>query len=309
MDALLPSKAVKPKRPMRPFRAAVLRGLGILVPPLLTIVIFVWIGQTIFVYVLTPVTGAAREGLVWATASIRTDLPVRDRLQDSYTAPDGIVYQRIEDDTFIPYAVYDLVRRSQVRPMPRTAVEYYRSYVDLVWLRPFYVIPLFLLVFVFVLYLLGKFLAAGIGRAFWTTVEHTITRLPLVRTVYSAVKQFTDFFFSDTEVQFTRVIAVEYPRRGIWSLAFVVSESFLDISAAANDEVIAVYVPTSPMPMAGFTITVPKREVIDLNITIDQAIQFIFSCGVVAPPYEVQRELQKLRSEGPAVSAATSGNG
>ena len=173
--------------------------------------------------------------------------------------------------------------------LPRSGNEYYRAYVDITYLRPYYVIPIFLLVFVLALYLLGKLLSAGMGRAFWTAFEHLINRLPLIRTVYSAVKQFSDFFFSDSDVQFTRVVAIEYPRRGIWSLAFVVSEGFLDVRAAANEPIVSLFVPTSPMPMAGFTVSLPKREVIDLNITIDQAIQFIVSCGVVAPPYDVRR--------------------
>lgn len=289
----------------RPFRTAIFRGLGILVPPLLTIVIFLWIGTTVDKYVLEPVTDWVREGVVLATADIRTDLPVRDRAATTFTTEDGMVYQRIDNGTYIPFAVYDKVRTHlDGRPLPHSGTEFYRQYADITYLSPWLVIPVFLLLFVLVLYLLGKFLAAGLGRALWRTIERIITRVPLVRSVYSAVKQFTDFFFSESQMQFTRVVAVEYPRRGIWSLAFVVSESFVDINAAANEAVVAVYVPTSPMPMAGFVITLPKRDVIDLNITIDQALQFIVSCGVVAPPYEVQRELQRLRSQAVAEPAA-----
>ena len=145
-------------------------------------------------------------------------------------------------------------------------------------------IPLFLCVFLLVLYLLGRFLAAGVGRFFLMQIERIINRLPLIRHGESSVKQVTDFLFSEREIEYTRVVAVEYPRKGIWSIALVTGESLLDIRSAANEPVLSLLVPTSPIPVSGYTITVKKSETIDLNITIDQAFQFIVSCGVVVPP-------------------------
>ena len=106
--------------------------------------------------------------------------------------------------------------------LPRSGNEYYRAYVDITYLRPYYVIPIFLLVFVLALYLLGKLLSAGMGRAFWTAFEHLINRLPLIRTVYSAVKQFSDFFFSDSDVQFDAASSPSSTRGaacGAWRLS------------------------------------------------------------------------------------------
>jgi uncharacterized membrane protein len=85
----------------------------------------------------------------------------------------------------------------------------------------------------------------------------------------------------------TRIVAVEYPRKGIWSLGFVTSESLAAIHDAADEPVLAVLVPGSPMPVTGCTITVRKSECIDLNLTFDQACQFIVSCGVVVPPQQI----------------------
>jgi uncharacterized membrane protein len=132
-------------------------------------------------------------------------------------------------------------------------------------------------------------MAAGVGRFFWNVFEQGIRRLPLVRNVYSSVKQVSDFLLSEREIEYTRVVAVEYPRKGIWSLGFVTGDSMLDIAAAANEPVISVLMCTSPMPMTGFTITLPRSEVVDLNITIDQAFQYIVSCGVVVPPQQFQK--------------------
>ena len=101
--------------------------------------------------------------------------------------------------------------------------------MQLTYLRPYYAIPCFLAIFVLLLYLLGKFMAAGIGDFFGSRFDAAVHRLPLVRSVYSAVKQVTDFFFSEQTMQFTRVVAVEYPRHGMWSLAFVTSEGLKEV--------------------------------------------------------------------------------
>jgi uncharacterized membrane protein len=117
-----------------------------------------------------------------------------------------------------------------------------------------------------------------------------------VRNVYSSVKQVTEFFLSRRELEFTRVVAIEYPRKNCWAVAFVTGESPLDVIEAAGEPVISVLVPTSPMPVTGFTCIVLKREVVDLNITIDQALEYIISCGVVVPPHQIQVAL-KQRNE------------
>ena len=93
----------------------------------------------------------------------------------------------------------------------------------------------------------------------------------------------TDFVFTERDIEFTRVVAVQYPREGIWSVGFVTGESMLTMQNVAAEPVLSVLMPTSPMPATGFTITVRKSETIDLDITIDQAIQFVVSCGVVVP--------------------------
>jgi uncharacterized membrane protein len=177
--------------------------------------------------------------------------------------------------------------------MPTEAIIVYERYVNDMWLQRSFVVPIFLCLFVLVLYLLGRFLAAGFGRFFWTQAERVINRVPLVRNVYSSVKQVTDFLITDPDIQYTRVVAIEYPRKGIWTVAFVTSESMKNIREVAAEPVMAVLVPTSPMPFTGFTVTVKKSETIDLDITLDQAFQYIISCGVVVPPQQVADALAK----------------
>ena len=287
-----------PEKPAKdhPFRNAVLRGLAVVVPPLLTIVIFFWVGGTVYQYVLRPVTIGARDAIAWRVEDIHEELPAGGTVVEKLpadTSPSGY-YHETAGGKYIPYAVYDTVRRYHgADPLPASAKGIYRRYVELVYLPPHVVIPTFLAVFILLLYLLGKFMAAGIGRIFVGAFERGILQLPLVRNVYSSVKQVTDFLFSPRQIEYTRVVAIEYPRKGIWSLGLVTGESMIDIRAAANEPVLSILVPTSPMPVTGYTINVRKSEALDLNITIDQAFQFIVSCGVVVPPQQLEEALEE----------------
>lgn len=281
-----------------PFRRAVLRGFALLLPPLLTIVIFLWVGHTVVVHLLEPMERTARWVLVDELADIRdADSVPAQQIADGIATIDGEKYMPTADEKYVPLGVYTFVREHVgANPMPTTAKQIYTEYVDETWLRRQYVVPVFLCGFLLVLYLLGKFLAAGIGRFFWNQFERAISRLPLVRNVYSSVKQVTDFLFSEHEIHYTRVVAIEYPRKGVWQLAFVTGEGMMEISEATREPMLAVFVPHSPVPFTGFIATVKKSETVDLNISVDQAIQFIVSCGVVAPP--TQEFIERHRSGG-----------
>lgn len=287
----------KPKQ-LHPFRRAVLRGFGIVLPPILTIVIFAWVGQTVSQYVLTPVENGARDVIAIVMYQRNTLQEIPDAAEGDETAMVGDrPYRRLGSGEWIPLFVYDRVVDSiRGEPLPKSSFEYYRRYVKIRYLQPYVVIPVFLCVFILLMYLLGKFLAAGIGRVVWNSLEKMIHRLPLIRNVYSSVKQVTDFVFQESEIQYTRVVAIEYPRKGVWSFGLVTSDSLLDIRVAANEPVLAVLIPSSPMPVTGYTITVKKSECVDLNISIDQAFQFIVSCGVVVPPQQLQTAFDAKRA-------------
>ncbi len=281
-----------------PFRAAVLRGLGIVLPPLITIVIFLWIGSTVDLYVLRPVNSGAKNLLVRAIADIRQpeDFPLEGRPKVNPSSDDGTVFQRLDNGTYVPKHVYDEVAsHAPDVPVPSTGHDLYAKYVELTYLRPYLIIPFTLCLFILALYLLGKFLAAGIGRMFLNLFEGAIVRIPLVRNVYSAVKQVSDFLLTEREVPNSRVVAIEYPRKGLWQMAMVTGEGMDDIEEAAHEPVLSVFVPCSPMPMTGFTVAVKKSEVMELDLTMDQAIQFIVSCGVVVP----RSQLEKMRTTAP----------
>lgn len=300
-----------------PFRRAVLRGLGVVLPPLLTIVIFLWVWNTVRDYVLVPLeNGTQRVIVLGLSGNILDEIPSGVPAGQRLTQPDGKIafshegkqFVQLRNGQCVPLYVFEQVDAELGERTPTTGRAVYEQYVRKTYLNRYLVVPVFLAVFVLLLYLLGKFLAAGVGRFLWSFFERIIHQLPLVRSVYSSVKQVTDFIFSEREMEFTRVVAVEYPRQGIWSLGFVTGESMLDIRSAANEPVLSVLIPTSPMPATGYTITVRKSETIDLNVSVEQAFQFCVSCGVVVPPQqqsdndesEVTRTIQQQVHGGPS---------
>ncbi len=269
-DLTTSSTTDKPITIGRAFRRGVLHGLGVILPPLLTVVVFLWTWNLISAYVFDPIENLARKAIVAGIRDVRA----------GPQPPEGTYYQ-LSTGEWIPVHVYEQVKANPGPAVPHTGLGYYRRYVDITWLRRSAVVPLFLIVFVLILYLLGRFFRAGVGRLIWEAFESLVNRLPLIRNVYSSVKQVTDFVFSERQIGFHRVVAVEYPRRGIWAIAFVTGEGTLDIAAAENQPMLSLLVPTSPIPGTGFTIMTPKSDVRDLNMTVDQAVQFLVSCGVV----------------------------
>jgi uncharacterized membrane protein len=277
---------------LRAFRTAVLRGLGVVAPPLLTLVILLWIVRTLDYYVLDPIVVGARNFIASQVADVHADLPNAEPSARDPTVmvANGESYKRLDSGEYIPLAVYQKVERSASRT-PANAEQAYRQWVEFTYLRPWIVVPIFIVVFIGVMFLLGNLFAAGLGRAFWGWFEHGIGRLPIVRSVYSSTKQVTDYVFSDRELDFTRVVAVEYPARGIWSLAFVTSEGIADVQRAAGEPMLAIMVPTSPLPITGYTMLIPRSEVLDVNMSVEEAVEYLVSCGVVVPQQQFENRL------------------
>ena len=136
--------------------------------------------------------------------------------------------------------------------------------------------------------ILGAILASYVGKSLWRMAENFIMNTPLLRRVYPYVKQITDFLFKQEEQKklFSRVVAVEYPREGIWSVGFVTGSGLNNVVNTVKKEFVTVIIPTSPTPFTGFVITVPKKQTIDLDMTIEEALRFIVSGGVITPEKE-----------------------
>ncbi len=133
--------------------------------------------------------------------------------------------------------------------------------------------------------IIGALLASVVGRSIWRMVEKFIMNTPFLRRVYPYIKQITDFVLTQEEKKkmFSRVVAVEYPRKGIWSMGFVTGSGLERVVDNVKKEFLTVLIPTSPTPFTGFVIMVPKKQTIELDMTVEEALIFAVSAGVITP--------------------------
>ena len=131
----------------------------------------------------------------------------------------------------------------------------------------------------------GVLVANFIGRKTVALVETLLERIPLVRTVYGAVKNFAEMLLSDSAAAFEKVLLIEYPRPGLYSLAFQTSEHPPELEAKTGEDLVCVFLPTTPNPTSGFTLMVPRQTAIALDMPVEQALKMIISLGVVVPDW------------------------
>ena len=155
------------------------------------------------------------------------------------------------------------------------------------------------LIVVLIVCLVGALLASVVGRSLWRMIENFIMNTPFLRRVYPYIKQITDFLLTQEEQKrmFSRVVAVEYPRKGIWSIGFVTGSGIQRVVDNVKKEFLTVLIPTSPTPFTGFVIMVPKKQTIELNMTIEEALRFTVSAGVIAPDRERAAVLPMAEAE------------
>jgi uncharacterized membrane protein len=115
---------------------------------------------------------------------------------------------------------------------------------------------------------------------FW---EYLLSRIPLVRTIYQAVKQILTTVFSSSEDSFRNVLLVEYPRKGLWTVAFQTNAGFNYTTELIGEDMLTVFIPTTPNPTSGFLIIVPRKDTMKVNLSVDEALKMVISLGVVMP--------------------------
>ena len=150
-----------------------------------------------------------------------------------------------------------------------------------------------------VLLLTGVLAANFVGRAFVGGWESLMDRIPVVRSIYSAAKNFAEIVFSDSSNAFKKVLLVQYPRKGIYSLAFQTSTELGEVQGRTGEEVVGCFVPTTPNPTSGFIIIVPRKDVVVLDMEVDEALKMIISLGVVVPTWR-REDIGELPLEMPA---------
>jgi len=138
---------------------------------------------------------------------------------------------------------------------------------------------------VLVLLVTGVLAANIVGRSMVRMGESLLDRIPIVRSVYSAAKNFAEVVFSDSSTSFKRVLLVEYPRKRLYSLAFQTSSELGEVQDRTGEDVICAFVPTTPNPTSGFIIIVPRKDAVVLDMDVDEALKMIISLGVVVPTW------------------------
>ena len=122
------------------------------------------------------------------------------------------------------------------------------------------------------------------GRKLVSWGDAMVSRIPVVRSIYSSVKQVSDTLFSESGNAFRTAVLVQWPREGVWTVAFVTGSPSGEIAAYLRDEYLSVFVPTTPNPTGGYFVIVRKSECIELDMSVDAALKYIVSMGVVTPP-------------------------
>jgi len=143
-----------------------------------------------------------------------------------------------------------------------------------------------------ILVLTGLLVGNFAGRRLVEMGNRIVKRIPLVSGIYSGAKQVAETLFADSSTAFKRVMLVEYPRTGVWSMCFQTSESVGEIQARTTEDVVCVFVPTTPNPTSGFLLFVPKQELVPLDMPVDAGLRMIISLGVAVPQWSSPEDAQ-----------------
>jgi uncharacterized membrane protein len=127
-----------------------------------------------------------------------------------------------------------------------------------------------------------------LGRQLLKLIESFIRQIPLIKIIYPYAKQVTEFFFEEkNQIEYETAVAVEYPRKGIWSLGFVTSSGFKAVSDFADEEMVSIFIPSSPTPITGYTILASRDSIIQLDLSVEEVLRFTISGGVILPPSQL----------------------
>jgi len=149
---------------------------------------------------------------------------------------------------------------------------------------PYSVPGLGLLIVVVGLILIGAFTAGFMGRFFQRLGDRVMNKVPILRGVYKALKQILETVLAQQSNAFREAVLVEYPRRGMWVIAFITGRTQGEVQSLTEEEVINLFVPTTPNPTSGFLIFVPKEDIVKLSMSVEEALKMVISGGIVTPP-------------------------
>jgi len=157
-----------------------------------------------------------------------------------------------------------------------------------------------LLILLVVITLIGWITAGYLGRSIVRVGENLVNRMPVIRSIYAAVKQIFETVLAHKSQAFRQAVLVEYPRRGVWTVAFITGETEGEVQALTEEDVVSIYVPTTPNPTSGFLLFVPREDIVELHMSVEEAIKYVISGGIVTPP---DRRTEEMRNGSRRVSA------
>ncbi len=144
-----------------------------------------------------------------------------------------------------------------------------------------------------VIFLIGLITTNVMGAKLLQLGEKILERIPIVRNVYTGAKQVVTTIATTDTGAFNEVVVVEFPRKGIWSMGFITSQTRGEVQQITEEEVVNVFVPTTPNPTSGFLIFVPRSDTTSLSMTVEEGIKMVISCGIVTPKFDKHGEVQK----------------
>ena len=149
---------------------------------------------------------------------------------------------------------------------------------------PFGVPGLGLIILFIFLTIVGAVTAGFFGKLWLRFTERLLNRMPVVRNIYSAVKQILETVLAQQSSAFREAVLVEYPRRGLWAIAFITGRTEGEVQNVTEEECINIFLPTTPNPTSGFLLFVPKKDLISLSMSTEEAIKMVISGGIITPP-------------------------
>lgn len=255
---------------MEDFKRFFGRGLAVLLPSILTL----WLLWQAFVFLFNNVAEPINRGIRVVVVEIAPRVTPEDQRPEFMLVEPGEIDEFLASPEGRPF-----------RGRSTTAVREHlvRKQLGEFWNQHWYLQAAGLLVAIMLIYLAGLLLGNYLGRRVYARVERLIAQIPGFKQVYPHVKQVVELIMGERKVAFRRVVMVQYPRRGIWTMGLVTSDSISTIHEATGVPCIAVFIPSTPTPFTGFAITVPRDEAIDVPMSIDEAIRFFITGGTLVP--------------------------
>jgi len=242
-----------------------IRGLGVVLPSILTL----WILVTAFRFIATNIAGPINAGLRLGVTAIADSADL-----EAFRPSDGAIL--LEQEKAQRLRLDDSREAAEWRAT--------RDAVDAWWEARWYLDLAGLVLAIVAVYILGRLVGGFLGRKLLSAFEAAVLAVPGIRSVYPALKQVVEFLFGseNKKLNFSRVVMIEYPRPGLWQLGLVTGDAPPVVAAACGD-CITVFIPNSPAPFSGWTVTVPRNDAREVDMTVDEALRYLVSAGVVVP--------------------------